>query len=705
MHKPPFRLAPTRISLAVALLLTQAPVLHAQTVDNDRTVSIAISAQPLGSALNALSAATGIPIAFPPALVAGKNAAAVQGSLTPRAALQQLMNNSGLEAQQVNGTFVIRAAGTTQQSSAPLPQVVVKAAAESEEDLPAAYAGGQVARGSRAGLLGNARIMDTPFNTTSYTATLMENQQAITVADVLANDPSVRTVSYGLTNSAAGGEVFMIRGLSVQDSILFDGVPGIMSGRAGSAEIAERVELLKGPNALLNGMAPGAGGAVGGAINIVPKRADDEPLTRMTTTYMSNSNLAAHLDLGRRFGEDKQWGIRFNGSYRNGNTATAEQSVELGVATLGLDYRGSQLRASLDVGHQTMNNDAPQGSAGFGIGDGVAVPSPPSATARIAQSWENTRSRSNFVLAKAEYDLSPQWMIYGAVGGSDTQSRYLSTDITVNDSQGNGTANVYFWPNWTRNQVVQGGLRGTVFTGSVKHRLNLSATYLKSDSGYSADYYGFTSYDTNIYQPVTVAAPSLEGFSSNPPKTNSLQLPSLALSDTRHRRCRPEYLVGRRHHAHPQRYAQGLGQRSGRQRQRHLCPALHPGHDRACHQLQRRNAVGRHRQQRQRPDHPHCRPNHHRHAQQRPRRQRCRARLARRWRHLARSQHHGQRYHPDLVGGAPQCRRQYPDTAGGRPGWQLQHRRHPQLCPRHHRTCQACRPDPGQWQRQRPVQP
>ncbi|ONN66721.1 TonB-dependent receptor [Herbaspirillum sp. VT-16-41] len=532
MHKPPFRFAPTRISLAVALLLVQAPVLHAQTVDNDRTVSIAISAQPLGSALNALSAATGIPIAFPPALVAGKNAAAVQGSLTPRAALTQLMNNSGLEVQQVNGTFVIRAAGTAQQSAAPLPQVVVKAAAENEENLPAAYAGCQVARGSRAGLLGNAKIMDTPFNTTSYTATLMENQQAITVADVLANDPSVRPVSYGLTNSAAGGEIFMIRGLSVQDSILFDGVPGIMSGRASSAEIAERVELLKGPNALLNGMAPGAGGAVGGAINIVPKRADDEPLTRVTTTYMSNSNLAGHLDLGRRFGEDKQWGIRFNGIYRNGDTATSDQSVELGAATLGIDYRGSQLRASLDVGHQTMNNTSPQGSAGFGIADGVEVPSPPSATARIAQSWENTKSRSNFVLAKAEYELSPQWMIYGAVGGSDTQSRYLSTDITVNDSQGDGTANVYFWPNWTRNQVWQGGLRGTVFTGSVKHRLNLSATYLKSDSGYTSSYYGFTSYDTNIYQPVTVAAPSLEGFSSNPPKTNSLQLPSLALSDT-----------------------------------------------------------------------------------------------------------------------------------------------------------------------------
>lgn len=532
MHKPPFRLAPTHISLAVALLLAQSPALHAQTIDSGRPVSMAISAQPLGPALNALSAATGIPIAFPPALVAGKNAAAVRGNLTAREALTQMLSNSGLEVQQMQGTFVIRAAGAAEQSAARLPQVVIKAAAENGEDLPAPYSGGQVARGSRAGLLGNTDLMDTPFNTTSYTATLMENQQAITVADVLANDPSVRTVSYGLTNSAAGGEIFMIRGLSVQDSILFDGVPGVMSGRAGSAEIAERVELLKGPNALLNGMASGAGGAVGGAINIVPKRADDEPLTRVTTTYMSNRNLAGHLDMGRRFGQDKQWGIRFNGIYRNGDTATSSQSVELGAAMLGLDYRGSQLRAWLDVGHQTMNNAAPQGSAGFGIADGVGAPSPPSATARIAQSWENTKSRSNFVLAKVEYDISPQWMVYGAMGGSDTQSRYLSTDITVSDHQGNGTANVYFWPNWTRNKVLQGGLRGALYIGSVKHKLNLSATYLKSDSGFTSDYYGFTSYATNIYQPVTVAEPSLAGFSSNPPKTNSLQLPSLALSDT-----------------------------------------------------------------------------------------------------------------------------------------------------------------------------
>lgn len=532
MHTTTFCLTPTSISLAVALLLGATPLTYAQTAEHVQPVNITISAQPLGSALNTLSAATGIPIAFPPALVAGKHAFAMQGTLLPRDALKKLLHNSGLVAQQVDGTFVIRAATSVNQSAATLPEVVVKSATDVSDELPAVYSGGQVARGSRAGLMGNKNVMDTPFNTTSYTAELMENQQAITVADVLANDSSVRTVSYGLTNSAAGGEIFMIRGLSVQDSILFDGVPGIISGRAGSAEIAERVELLKGPNALLNGMAPGAGGAVGGAINIVPKRADDEPLTRFTGTYMSNSNFAGHLDLGRRFGQDEQWGIRFNGIYRNGNTATSAQSIELGAAMIGIDYRGADLRASLDVGHQTMNNISPQGSAGFGIADGVQVPAPLKATDRIAQSWEYSKSDSNFALAKVEYDINSQWVVYGAIGGSDTTSRYLSTDIMVNDAFGNATASVYFWPNWTRQQVVHGGIRGNVQTGKIKHQLNLSATYLKSDSGYYDSYYGFTSYSTNIYQPVTMPEPSLSGFSSQPPMTNSVQLPSIAFSDT-----------------------------------------------------------------------------------------------------------------------------------------------------------------------------
>src|SRR5690606_35487181 len=65
-----------------------------------------------------------------------------------------------------------------------------------KDDLPAPYGGGQLATGARLGVLGNQDIMDVPFSVSSYTEVLVRNQQAQTIGDVVANDPSVRT-SYG----------------------------------------------------------------------------------------------------------------------------------------------------------------------------------------------------------------------------------------------------------------------------------------------------------------------------------------------------------------------------------------------------------------------------------------------------------------------------------------------------------------------------
>ncbi len=72
------------------------------------------------------------------------------------------------------------------------------------------YAGGQVARGGRVGILGNKEIMDTPFSSNAYTSDLIQNQQAKSVGDVLLNDPSVR-VARGFGNFQ---ESYFIRGSS-----------------------------------------------------------------------------------------------------------------------------------------------------------------------------------------------------------------------------------------------------------------------------------------------------------------------------------------------------------------------------------------------------------------------------------------------------------------------------------------------------------
>ncbi|WP_233639573.1 TonB-dependent receptor plug domain-containing protein [Achromobacter xylosoxidans] len=190
------------------------------------------------------------------------------------------------------------------QSAAPtLPAVTVTANSAQDQDLPAPYAGGQVAQGARLGMMGNQDVMDTPFNVTSYTAELIQNQQARTLADVMANDASVRFT----TSSGHAYENFRIRGFDVnQNDVAINGMYGLAPMGRTPLEFVERVEVLKGPNALFSGMAPS--GAVGGTINLVPKRADDTPNATFGVNWQGDGQLGTTIDAGRRFGDANQWG-------------------------------------------------------------------------------------------------------------------------------------------------------------------------------------------------------------------------------------------------------------------------------------------------------------------------------------------------------------------------------------------------------------
>jgi iron complex outermembrane receptor protein len=165
------------------------------------------------------------------------------------------------------GALLLAASASAQTTDDGIATVVVTASADaSAQGLPAAYAGGQVARGGRLGLLGNVDIMDAPFNATNYTQALIQDQQAKSVADVVQNDPSVR-VARGFGNYQ---ELYVIRGFAVNsDDLAYNGLYGLLPRQFVASELLERVEVLRGANSFINGAAPGGGG-IGGMINLLP---------------------------------------------------------------------------------------------------------------------------------------------------------------------------------------------------------------------------------------------------------------------------------------------------------------------------------------------------------------------------------------------------------------------------------------------------
>lgn len=179
----------------------------------------------------------------------------------------------------------------------------------SAKGLSAPYAGGQVADGGRLGILGAKSIMDTPFSTTSYTQEFTQNHQAASIGEVLQYDPSVQ-LARGFGNFQ---QVYRVRGFPIfSDDMTYNGLYGILPRQYLAAELIERVEVLRGANAFINGAPPGVSGALGGSIGAVPKRAPKQDLTRITLGTPSAHQRYAATDLARR-SDDSRYGIRIGG--------------------------------------------------------------------------------------------------------------------------------------------------------------------------------------------------------------------------------------------------------------------------------------------------------------------------------------------------------------------------------------------------------
>lgn len=384
-----------------------------------------------------------------------------------------------------------------------------------------AYAGGQVATGGTLGLLGSTSVMNTPFSTVNYTSQLIENQQARSAADTLINDASVRTT----TGSNGFDDTFMIRGFAVPASdVGFNGLYGLVPPNHAQAEYIERIELLKGPGALINGMAPG--GSVGGGINIVSKRAGDQDFDRLTPFFMSAANYGLHLEDSHRYGTNREWGVRFNGVARDGEASIDGGNWRSGTGALEIDYRGERLRWTLDVISQ--NDDTKNLRPQFTL-NATDIPAAPNARS----TWfpgATLKQRDNMIASSLEYDLTDSLTAYAGIGyryGINDQNLAYGYGL---DSAGNFQLVNAYYDAYSKTVSGNAGFRSKFDTGFVSHAVNVAFTGFNQEAGYgyvTSDPVGIPS---NIYNPSPL--PAIDGGRPPQGKSSDTTLTGVAVADT-----------------------------------------------------------------------------------------------------------------------------------------------------------------------------
>jgi len=186
-------------------------------------------------------------------------------------------------------------------------------------------------------------ILKTPASVSVISQDLLQDLQVNNIDEALRN---VAGVTRQKTNNG-GGESVSIRGFGA--SVFKDGAPvatGLNVASLPSTEPAnlERVEVLKGPTALLYGE-----GGPGGVINYVTKRPEAQRSTTVELLGGSYDFYKVELDTTGSFGDGRPFAYRLVGTYEDSKSFRDEVSRERLLLNPTVSYSGERLEVVLGI--------------------------------------------------------------------------------------------------------------------------------------------------------------------------------------------------------------------------------------------------------------------------------------------------------------------------------------------------------------------
>ena len=362
--------------------------------------------------------------------------------------------------------------------------------------------------------------IDVPQTSNVVTREVLDAQAITGVFGALRN-------TAGVTRSQLNGSTYdniAIRGILVENrsNYRLNGSLPIINLIDIPMENKERVEVLKGASSLYYGFVPPSG-----IVNLVTKRAGKDPITNISLMANMYGGANTHIDLGRRFGSEQQFGARINLLAGREDIGIHNFSGHRALMSGAFDWRiTDKLSVKFDVEHYRKEVSEQAAIQALPALNGViTLPPIPNARRNLAGEWQKYDAEATNLLLRADYAISDNWGVLFEIGKAQTRrDRNFSQFQNYNLATGEGTLRTFFnrgqhWDNQNIRAEVFGRFPGQAIT----HEVSVGFT----GNERSQDPRTSSTFDTtqNLYNPIDIARRSpTTPFSANRSKITDLGL-------------------------------------------------------------------------------------------------------------------------------------------------------------------------------------
>jgi iron complex outermembrane receptor protein len=271
-------------------------------------------------------------------------------------------------------------------------------------------------------------------------------------------------------------------------------------------EDKERLETLKGANALMFGVASPAG-----IINLVTKRAPNVDVNTGVVSLTSFGQYYAAADVGRRFGEEKQAGLRANVSGAHLENGVKGASGHGGLASLGADWRISdRLTLQGDIEYYRKDTILQAAVSILAPVHGVVpVPRVPNPRNLLSGTWATFAGDTTNLQTRADFAFSDNWKVIGEVGRSESnRARYVTRVGKYDPVTGaGGVVTVSIQDQSFVNKFARTEVLGKFSTGPLSHDLTLGVSSSERDAETPSQNSVTLPQKQNIFDPIVLPPP------------------------------------------------------------------------------------------------------------------------------------------------------------------------------------------------------